>query len=184
MASSQPAGRFLVASFLALMAAHSAGVTAAEAGPADAAAVRFIVADGAAGTSVVRAWTKSETKEAATEAEAVIRRAASRIQTALNANDAEFFMGAGSQYVQKEWQLFTAQDVAYVFGVQGAKLKNPWIPSYSTCEHAGQALGDWYHFYRSNLSNGYSLNDLKVMPASRQAERDLWGSLSACKKAL
>ena len=86
--------------------------------------------------------------------------------------------------MQKEWPLFTAQDVAYVFGMQASKLRNPWVPSYSTCELAGKALGDWYHFYRSNLHNGYALNDLKATPAARQEEQTLWANLAACKKAL
>ena len=180
----QPARCFLVASILVGLAGYSTGAVAVSPGPGDVAAVRFIVADAGTEAQQPRAWTKSETQEAAVEAEAVIRRAASRIQTALNGDDAAFFLGAGNQYMQKEWPLFTAQDVAYVFGMQASKLRNPWVPSYSTCELAGKALGDWFHFYRSNLHNGYALNDLKATPAARQEEQTLWANLAACKKAL
>ena len=183
VANAQPAHRFLVASLLAFASflPSSAMAVADIAGPT---AIRFIVTNDAQPSASLRSWSKDETRQAAAEAEAVIRQAAARVQAALAGNDAAFFMGAGQQYMRQEWPLFTAQEVAYVFGLQADDLKNPWIPSYSTCERAGKALGDWYHFYRSNLHNGHTLNDLKAASAAKQEELELWTNLAACKKSL
>ncbi|WMD23071.1 hypothetical protein RAS12_12055 [Achromobacter seleniivolatilans] len=180
----QPVLSFLVASSLTFGAFFSATVLAGAQGPADAAAVRFIHADASQTGPALKAWTREQTREAAAEAEAVIRRAAFRVRAALNGNDAAFFMGAGDQYVQQEWPLFTAQEVPYVFGVQAYDLKNSWVPSYSTCEGAGKALGDWYHFFRTGLHNGYALADLKATGAAEEVERELWTNLAACQQAL
>lgn len=180
----QPVLSFLVASSISLATFFSATVLAGAPEPADAAAVRFIHADAPHTGTASNAWTREQTREAAIEAEAVIRRAATRVQAALNGNDAAFFMGSGDQYVRQEWPLFTAQEVPYVFGVQAYDLKNRWVPSYSPCERAGKALGDWYHFYRTSLHNGYALADLKATRAAEEEERELRTNLAACKKAL
>lgn len=124
------------------------------------------------------------TKDAAKEAHAVLQLAIDRLVAASAGGDMDYFTGAGTQYMQREWPLFKAQAIAAVFDVQEHDAGNARIASYRACQEASEAFSDLYQTYRSAFLGGDG--DLqtdfrgKVVPLIRRVEI----TQAACKSAL
>lgn len=183
----QPGKPFLVAPFFSALALAvvctnaSAQETLAE--PNEASRYYFF-AGASHSENMARPWSESETRIAAEQAESVVRLAAGRIEGALKAGDSSYFLRSGNEYIQREWPLAAAEQVPYAFARQTMEFKSTVISPYGACGKAGKALGDWYHFYRSNLSNGQQLAALMDTPQAKEAASGLWTRLSECKKSL
>lgn len=182
----QPTRYFLVALVCTAMTfATSLGIAAepSVAEPSDAGRFYFF-----AGPSHVeatgRVWSESEVKVAAAQAESVVRMAAQRIDQALGASNSSYFLNSGDEYIRTEWPLAAAEQVPFAFARQAIEFKNLAVSPYATCGKAGKAVGDWYHFYRSNLSNGYDLASLKRTQSAKEVAATLWTTLGDCKKSL